>query len=369
MEQRQDEASGGTRHGLRFYGRCAHEAWRRSWDAATAAPPILGLLVVYGVVRAAGYDPGLPADVPYGTAIGAGLFVGVAWLTVFLFQFVAAPPRLHARQEAELRALRARRPGPAQVAAPKPLALEPPKPAPEAAVDAALPGPAAAMPLLLLPTPAAPPPRVEEPVVRFEPEPEPDPEPVSLPMPGPAPRPALPALDVRLHDQVYETDAVDTVGELLPAARAYVARVTNRGNKRIRRCQLFLGSPTHIQVVSGPFDLAPGEQRDLPVLRVIDESDEPHALLYFLDSETWAVAQGQAAWLPEPGRFKVKVLSANAPDAALDVMLARSAGTPYAWTLIEAAAEMDEAPVAPARRGRAKWTAADVVAEPSSGDD
>lgn len=346
MEQRQDEASGGTRHGLRFYGRCAHEAWRRSWDAATAAPPILGLLVVYGVVRAAGYDPGLPADVPYGTAIGAGLFVGVAWLTVFLFQFVAAPPRLHARQEAELRALRARRPSLTVTASPPALLLPPPE-APAIALPAPVPAPEiepapVAMPLLAPPAP-----------VREE----------------PAPRPVLPALDVRLHDQVYETDAVDTVGELLPAARAYVARVTNRGNKRIRRCQLFLGSPTHIQVVSGPFDLAPGEQRDLPVLRVIDESDEPHALLYFLDSETWAVAQGQAAWLPEPGRFKVKVLSANAPDAALDVMLARSAGTPFAWTLIEAAAEMDAAPVAPARRGRAKWTAASVVAEPSSGDD
>jgi hypothetical protein len=341
VAQRQDEASGGTRHGLRFYGRCAHEAWRRSWDAATAAPPILGLLVVYGVVRAAGYDPGLPAGVPYGTAIGAGLFVGVAWLTVFLFQFVAAPPRLHARQEAELQALRARR--------------------------RALPPPAA--PVVALPPPAP------APVI----EPEPEPAPVAMPLLAPpppvreepAPRPRLPPIEVRLHDQVYETDAVDTVGERLPAARAYVARVTNRGGKRIRRCQLFLGSPTHIQVVSGPFDLAPGEQRDLPVLRVIDESDEPHALLYFLDSETWAVAQGQAAWLPEPGRFKVKVLSANAPDAALDVMLARSAGTPFAWTLIEAG-EAEETPAptpAPSRRGRAKWTASDVVAEPSSGDD
>jgi hypothetical protein len=178
------------------------------------------------------------------------------------------------------------------------------------------------------------------------------------------PRHPLPPIEVRLHDQVYETDAVDTGGERLPPSRAYVARVTNRGDARVRRCQLFFGSPTHIQVVSGPFDLAPGAHRDLPVLRVIDDSDEPHALLYFLDGETWAVAQGQAAWLPEPGRFKVKVLSANAPAAALDVKLACSAGTPLAWTLLEADAET--APK-PGRRRRA-WTTAEAVAEPGAGD-
>jgi len=172
-------------------------------------------------------------------------------------------------------------------------------------------------------------------------------------------------LQIRLHDQVAETDAVDTTGARLPASRAYVARVANRGDRRVRRCQVFFCNPTHIQVVSGPFDLAPGEQRDLPVLRVIDEADEPHALLYFLDGETWDVADGQAAWLPEPGRFKVKVLSANAPEAALDVALACSAGTPLAWTLVEAE-DVAEAPKA--GRRRAARAAAGVVAEPFAGD-
>jgi hypothetical protein len=179
-------------------------------------------------------------------------------------------------------------------------------------------------------------------------------------------------LQIRLHDQVYET-AVDTTGAPLPAARAYMARVANRGDKRAKRCQLFFVNATHVQVVSGPFDLGPGEHRDLPVLRVIDEADEPHALLYFLDGETWAVADGQAAWLPEPGRFKVKVLSANAPEAALDVALACSAGTPLAWTLVEAAdgeAAPKDAPKearGPGRK-RAAWAASGVAAEPSAGD-
>ena len=171
-------------------------------------------------------------------------------------------------------------------------------------------------------------------------------------------------LHVRLHDQVAETDAVDTTGARLPASRAYVARVANRGDRRVRRCQIFFCNPTHIQVVSAPFDLAPGEQRDLPVLRVIDEADEPHALLYFLDAETWSVADGQAAFLPEPGRFKVKVLSANATEAAIDVALACSAGTPLAWTLVEAGDGVEAAPKeAPkAGRKRAAWAAAEPVA-------
>jgi hypothetical protein len=176
-------------------------------------------------------------------------------------------------------------------------------------------------------------------------------------------------LHVRLHDQVYESAAVDTTGARLPASRAYVARVANRGDRRVRRCQIFFCNPTHIQVVSAPFDLGPGEHRDLPVLRVIDEAEEPHALLYFLDAETWRVADGQAAFLPEPGRFKVKVLSANAPDAALDVTLACSTGTPLAWTLVEAGEREEMAKEAPRPgRKRAAWAASDVAVEPSAGD-
>ncbi len=174
-----------------------------------------------------------------------------------------------------------------------------------------------------------------------------------------------PILEIRLHDQLHEAGAFDAIGETLPAARAYVARITNRGDKPVRRCQLFFGNPTHIQVVSGPFDLAPGQHRDLPVLRVIDQSDEPHALAYYLESETWHVAQGQAAWLPEPGRFKVKVLSADAPTAALPVELSCSATEPQAWTLVEATL-----PAERLARERAVWSAAGPLPEPelNSGD-
>lgn len=321
MGEERNGWTNGVRHGLRFYARCGQDAWRRSWDSANAWPPVLALLLLSGGAWLAGVDLTWPGDTAYGAPIGTALFIVIAWLAVFLVQFVTAPPRLYGRLDAEWQAL-----------APRPTAL---------AV-----APVAAPASIPVATPALSPPRPQ-------------------PAAQPALRPVLPPVDVRLHDQVYETTAVDTTGDRLPASRAYMARVTNRGDRPVRRCQLFFGSPVHIQVVSGPFDLAPGGQRDLPVLRVIDEADEPHALLYFLDAETWRVAESQAAWLPEPGRFKVKVLSANAPVAALDVDLTCSAGTPLAWTLVEAGA-LDRAPKA--SRKQSTWAASDAVAELTSGD-
>jgi hypothetical protein len=179
------------------------------------------------------------------------------------------------------------------------------------------------------------------------------------PAPAVAPSPVGPLLDLRLHDQLHEAAVLDATGETLPSARAYVARITNRGERTVRRCQLFFGNPTHIQVVSGPFDLAPGQHCDLPVLRVIDQSDEPHALAYYLESETWRVAQGQAAWLPGPGRFKVKVLSADAPTIALPVELSCSATKPEAWTLVEATL-----PAEHSTRERAVWSATGPLPAP-----
>ena len=363
MGEQHDGTTSGARQGLQFYARCAREAWRRSWDAANAIPPVLGLLVLYGGARLTGLETSfsVPGAGEYGALIGTGLFIALAWLAVFLVQLVLAPPRLHARLEAELLALKRRRVLLPEIARAResaaPVAA---LPAPEATALLALPAPvhAAAVELPLTPpsqVAASPPPMTGEDLLPALP-------PVAAREHAPREKRQPETLQVRLHDQVYETAAVDTTGARLPASRTYMARVANRGDKRVRRCQLFFVNPTHVQVVSGPFDLGPGEHRDLPVLRVIDESDEPHALLYFLDGETWAVADGQAAWLPEPGRFKVKVLSANAPAAALEVKLSRSAGTPLAWTLVEAAEGPPVHP-RPARGARVR-----AVAEPAAGD-
>jgi hypothetical protein len=291
--------------GLKFYLRCCGDAWRSSWDLANAWLPLAGVVVIYGALRFAGHEPVLPDFFEQNVLALAAAYVVVAWAAVFAFRLIAAPPRLYAELHAR---------APTVVQAPEPVTM---------AVATATPAPK----LVAAPAP-------------------------------------LPPLDVRLHDQMHETEMRDAIGEIMPAARAYVARVTNRGDRAVHRCQLFLGNPTHIQVVSGPFDLEPGQHRDLPVLRVIDQSDEPHALAYYLESETWQVASGQAAWLPDAGRFKVKVLSADAPTAALNVDLTCSKTKPEAWTLVEAAP-----PTERRKRDRAGWAGAAMpVAEPSSGD-
>ncbi len=292
-----------VRAGLEFYAQCARDAWRRSWDATNAWPAIV-LLALYGCARLAGYTISLPGDGPGSSLAGAMAFVIAAWMAVFLVQLVAAPPRLAAALQARIA-----------------------------------------------------PPRIDQPQVSQQ---HVDPPKISPPT---RPRRRTPVLDVRLQDQVQEVGAVDAAGEVLPAARAYMARISNRGDRPLHRCQLFFGNATHIQVVSGPFDLAPGDHRDLPVLRVIDRSDEPHALAYYLDPDTWQVAEGQAAWVPDPGKFKVKVLSADTAQVALKVDLSGS------LALIEQASADDDARVDASDRQRAVWTGAGAMApEPNSGD-
>ena len=295
------------RAGLQFYARCVRDAWRRSRDATNAWPAAI-VLALYGCARVAGYSLSVPGDGP-GTDLAAVLaFLLVAWSAVFLVQFIAAPPRLAVQ-------------------------LQPP-----------------------IVLPRLDPPQVVQQIVQQPLEP-----PKSSTPKAPKRRP--PVLDVRLQDQVQEVGAVDVTGEILPPSRAYMARVSNRGDKTLGRCQLFFGNATHIQVVSGPFDLAPGQHRDLPVLRVIDRSDEPHALAYYLDPDTWQVAEGQAAWVPDAGKFKVKVLSADTAQVALKVDLAGSSTAPEAWTLIEAAV-IDDAP----RSERSGQQRLAWAPEPNSGD-
>ncbi|MBS0541339.1 MAG: hypothetical protein JSR47_21420, partial [Proteobacteria bacterium] len=104
---------------------------------------------------------------------------------------------------------------------------------------------------------------------------------VAVPVSSPGP------LKLQLRGSIDEADAVDVTGDRLPPARAFLARATNQSDAPLRHCQLFFGTPKNIQVVSAPFDLAPGAHLDLPVLRVSGGAADPHALVYFLDRETW----------------------------------------------------------------------------------
>ena len=73
--------------------------------------------------------------------------------------------------------------------------------------------------------------------------------------------------------------------------------------------------------------------------------------------------------LPRSQIGEQRVVPEHHADAALDVTLACSTGTPLAWTLVEAG-ELAEAPKEAPKPGRkrAAWAASDVVVEPSAGD-
>ncbi|MBS0541152.1 MAG: hypothetical protein JSR47_20485 [Proteobacteria bacterium] len=173
----------------------------------------------------------------------------------------------------------------------------------------------------------------------------------SVPVSSPAP------LKLQLRGSIDEADAIDVTGDRLPPARAFMARATNQSDAPLRHCQLFFGTPRNIQVVSAPFDLAPGAHLDLPVLRVSGGAADPHALVYFLDRETWGIAGGQAAWLPEPGRFKVTALSPDTERVALEVELSAETAE---WTLAEAPARKGRA-AAPAPAAKPGWIKAGDV--------
>ncbi|HTE81981.1 MAG TPA: hypothetical protein VK634_14945, partial [Reyranella sp.] len=182
----------GARHGLRFYARCAEEAWRRSWDAANAWPPVLAVLLLSGSAWLAGADLTYPGDTAYGAPIGTGLFIVIAWLAVFLVQLVTAPPRLYARLDAELLALTRRLFAPsmrsvATLPAPVPVLRAPVLPAP------VLPSPVwpdAALPVIALPGPESTP----VPLLPIDPQPDlqSEPDPVVPPLTPAATRTALP---------------------------------------------------------------------------------------------------------------------------------------------------------------------------------
>jgi hypothetical protein len=67
------------------------------------------VLLLAGGAWLGGNGQSFAAGLSFGAPIGVGLLIGGGWLAVFLVRFVAAPPRLYARLDAELLALTRRR--------------------------------------------------------------------------------------------------------------------------------------------------------------------------------------------------------------------------------------------------------------------
>jgi len=138
------------------------------------------------------------------------------------------------------------------------------------------------------------------------------------------PSPLKSDLSVTLHDgMAYEAMSVDSAGQPLPDARAWLVRVKNNGSQLLQKCQLMLDD----QPVSRHFELRREEHKDFPVLRMQERVNDPRPIAYFLDPETWKILDGSGL-LVNPGIHEIKVLSADSHPASLNVELSTTAVMP-----------------------------------------
>jgi hypothetical protein len=148
-------------------------------------------------------------------------------------------------------------------------------------------------------------------------------------------------IDIILDGLAYES-ICDENGDRLAPCRAFIVRLTNRGEKFLQNCQITFGADPCIYPVSGCFDLRRGEHKHLPVLRIKDihgrpenDKDDRHALVYFLSSNNeWKISASGPAWCVVPGFYQIRVVSADTAPAVLDVELSKDSD----WKLEKAAA-------------------------------
>jgi hypothetical protein len=95
---------------------------------------------------------------------------------------------------------------------------------------------------------------------------------------------------------------------LFPRAKAYLAHIENLTDSTIHNFQLSLA----FYLVCAPFDLRPGERKDVPVIRVLlDAENYPAAVYpYHKDGANWT-RSGTFSWLIEEGSYELKLLADN----------------------------------------------------------
>jgi hypothetical protein len=145
------------------------------------------------------------------------------------------------------------------------------------------------------------------------------------------------ALAITLHDgPAYEAGLKDANGNNLPDDWVFLARLTG-GDKSLTKCQIVLEDRNgHNFTVSKPFDIRPGEQKDLPVLRFKNKDPRDcRAFIYMLRPDDWEISPDGPALLLGPERYRIKVLSAEATPAILDVHLSKHPKLEGQWILEE----------------------------------
>lgn len=130
-------------------------------------------------------------------------------------------------------------------------------------------------------------------------------------------------IQVSLNDKyAFGAGNIDIHGKALPPAKMFTVHMLNRGEKFLQQCQLTFGNQGQTGTfVSAPFDLRRGEQKDMPVLHIINSSEGAHAIVagYAQRDGKWGIVPG--GWLPKPGTYEVQALSADTEPATLSVTL------------------------------------------------
>jgi hypothetical protein len=151
------------------------------------------------------------------------------------------------------------------------------------------------------------------------------------------PPPQISDIELILHDNMWlEGGLKDAEGHDLPDAMLFRVRLTNVGNKFLQQCQVTFGlKDRYSYPVSGYFDLRRGEYKDIPVLRINHLSDDPHAFVYFLNSD-WQIDSGAPKWLVPPSIYEIRVLSADTHPTSLNVELSANPLPPHRpeWKLV-----------------------------------
>lgn len=123
-------------------------------------------------------------------------------------------------------------------------------------------------------------------------------------------------------------------GHKLPIAIGFSARITNEGDKLLRKCQITFGEKERFNYpVSGYFDLRPGEYRNVIILRINLEGKFRRPFVYMQIAEDGKIFSSAGSWMPDQdGIYEIRALSADTHLASLAVQLTQVDGK---WDLTE----------------------------------
>ena len=145
-----------------------------------------------------------------------------------------------------------------------------------------------------------------------------------------------PSLTIRVHDgPAYESGTRDADGGMLPDCWVFLARLTGT-EKAVTRCQIILEDRNgQNHTASKLFDLRPGEQRDVPVLRFYRAKGRACRAFIYMSRADGEILPQAGGLILGPGRYRIKVLSAEEVPATLDVQLSKHPKVDDQWILEE----------------------------------